>query len=108
MGLTRMGGELKNVFNAENASSHFVSHWKAFFKTWKKDRHLSLSLDTNRLKATILPIRRWTSFIPDGGGMSSIAFILFGFASIPRWLTMKPRNFSADTPKAHLAGFSFM
>ena len=31
-----------------------------------------------------------------------------GFASIPRWLTMKPRNFSANTPKAHLAGFSFM
>ena len=27
MGLTRMGGgELKYVFNAENASSHFVSH----------------------------------------------------------------------------------
>ena len=40
--------------------------------------------------------------------MSSTAFILSGFASIPRWLTMKPRNFSADTPKAHLAGFSFM
>ena len=26
MGLTRMVGELKYVFNAENASSHFVSH----------------------------------------------------------------------------------
>ena len=30
------GGKLKYVFNAENASSHFASHWKAFFKTWKK------------------------------------------------------------------------
>ena len=25
-GVTRMGGELRYVFNAENASSHFVSH----------------------------------------------------------------------------------
>ena len=44
----------------------------------------------------------------DGDGMSSIAFILFGFASIPRLLTIKPKNFSAETLKAHLAGFSFM
>ena len=44
----------------------------------------------------------------DGGGMSSTTFILSGFASIPRLLTMKPKNFPADTPKAHLAGFNFM
>ena len=44
----------------------------------------------------------------DCGDMSSTAFILSGFASIPQFLTMKPNNFSADTPKAHLAGFSFM
>ena len=44
----------------------------------------------------------------DGGGMSSTTFILSGFASIPRLLTMKPKNFSAHTPKAHLAGFNFM
>ena len=46
--------------------------------------------------------------MPDGDGMSSTNFILPRFASIPRLLTMKLRNFSADTPKAHLAGFSFM
>ena len=40
--------------------------------------------------------------------MSSIAFILFGFASIPRLLTMKPKNFPAETPKADLDGFNFM
>ena len=44
----------------------------------------------------------------DGGDMSRTTFILSGFASIPRLLTMKPKNFPADTPKAHLAGFSFM
>ena len=44
----------------------------------------------------------------DGGGMSSTTFILSGFASIPWLLTMKPKNFSANTQKAHLAGFNFM
>ena len=39
----------------------------------------------------------------DGSSMSSTAFILSGLASIPRLLTMKHKNFSADTPKAHLA-----
>ena len=33
----------------------------------------------------------------DGGGMSSTAFILSGFASIPRLLTIKPKNFPAET-----------
>ena len=44
----------------------------------------------------------------DGGGMSSTFFILSGFASIPRLLTIKPRNFPTETPEAHLAGFNFM
>ena len=46
--------------------------------------------------------------MPEGDGMSSTTFILSVFASIPWLLTMKHRNFPADTPKAHLAGFSFM
>ena len=40
--------------------------------------------------------------------MSSTAFILSGFASIPRQLIIKPKNFSAETSKAHLAGFNFI
>ena len=40
--------------------------------------------------------------------MSNMAFILFGFASIPWLLTMKPKNFLVEIPKAHLVGFSFM
>ena len=46
--------------------------------------------------------------MPESDGMSSTTFILSGFASIPQLLTMKPRNFPADTPKTHFAGFSFM
>ena len=48
------------------------------------------------------------SLMFDGGSISSTAFILSGFASIPRLLTIKPKNFPAETPKAHLAGFSFI
>ena len=44
----------------------------------------------------------------DGDGMSSTAFILSGFASIPRLLNIKPKNFPAKTPKGHVAGFNFM
>ena len=41
--------------------------------------------------------------------MSSTAFILFGFASsIPPLLTIKPKNFPAETPKVHLVGFNFI
>ena len=35
----------------------------------------------------------------DGDGMSSTALILSGFASIPRLLTIKPKNFPIETPK---------
>ena len=38
--------------------------------------------------------------------MSSTTFILDGFASIPRLLTIKPKKFSADTPKVHLLGLT--
>ena len=44
----------------------------------------------------------------DGEGMSRTTFILSGFASIPRLLTIKPKNFPAETSKAHLVGFNFM
>ena len=44
----------------------------------------------------------------DGDDMLSTAFILSGFASIPRLLTIKPKNFSAETPKAHFFGFNYM
>ena len=40
--------------------------------------------------------------------MSIMAFILSGFASIPRMLTIKPNNFLAETPKANLVGFNFI
>ena len=40
--------------------------------------------------------------------MSIMSIILFGFASIMRLLTMKPKNFPAETLKAQLIGFHFI
>ena len=43
-----------------------------------------------------------------GRDMSSMALILSRFASILWLLTMKPKNFPVETPKAHLVGFNFI
>ena len=48
------------------------------------------------------------SLVFEGGRMSSASFILSGFASILRLLTMKPKNFPVKTLKAHLVGFNFL
>ena len=40
--------------------------------------------------------------------MSSMAFILFGFDYISRFMTMKLKNFHVEIPKAHLVGFNFI
>ena len=48
------------------------------------------------------------SLMFDEGSISSMSFILSGFASIPQLLTIKPKNFPTKTPKAHLDGFNFI
>ena len=65
-------------------------------------------LGINRLRAATLPVRPWTSFRDLGEGSLSSDLILSGFASIPRVLTMKPRNFPDATPKVHFCGLSLM
>ena len=48
------------------------------------------------------------SLMFEGGSMSSTTFILSGFAYIPQLLTIKPKNFQAETLKAHSARFNFI
>ena len=38
--------------------------------------------------------------------MAMIVAHLSGFASIPRSMSMNPKNFPASTPKMHFSGFS--
>ena len=40
--------------------------------------------------------------------MLSMTLIFFGFTYIPRLLTMNPKNFPAETSKAHFVGFNFI
>lgn len=60
------------------------------------------------LRAATLPAKHYTSFVLLGARISMIAFTFLGLASTPLWDTMNPRNFLAETPKAHLLGLSFM
>jgi hypothetical protein len=39
--------------------------------------------------------------------LARMALTLVGFASIPRWLTMKPRSLLEGTLKMHFSGLSF-
>ena len=102
------GAVTRYVFKSWKALWHSSVHSNAFFRTLKNDKHLSVALETNLLKAVTRPVRNWTSLILYGGFISRIALIFSGFASIPLYETMNPRNFPDTTPKAHLLGFNFI
>ena len=62
----------------------------------------------NLLRAATLPVRYYTSLVILGEDISRIALTFLGFASIPLYETMNPRNFPEETLKAYLDGFNFM
>ena len=70
--------------------------------------YLSVALETNLFWAATFPIKLYISFIVFGDLTSIIAFTLSGFASIPRWDTMNPKNFPEVTKKTHFLGFNFI
>ena len=53
------------------------------------------------------PVSFWTSLTQRGGPILVIAWICFMLASIPRWLTRKPKSYPEGTSKTHLVGLSF-
>lgn len=65
----------------------------------------SANLGINRDKDVRRPTSRCTSFKFWGLLISNTALHLSELASIPRAVSMKPKNLPADTPKVHLAGF---
>ena len=81
---------------------------RLFFNTLKNDMHLSVALKTNLFKGATFPIKLCTSFTVFGELTSIIAFTLSGFASIPHWDTMNPKNFLEATAKTHFARFNFI
>ena len=62
----------------------------------------------NRPRVANWPVSCCTHFLELGAGDSRIALSWGGLASMPLWVTMKPRNRPALTLKAHFEGLSFM
>jgi len=52
------------------------------------------------------PMRHCTSLIMLGLRISIMALHFLGFASMSRYVSMKPRNFPRSTPKMHFSGLS--
>ena len=81
---------------------------KACFRVLKKGKHLSVALEMNLWRATILPVSDYTFLTIFGDDISKMAFTFFGLAFIPLYDTKKPRNFPEDTPNVHLVKFNFI
>lgn len=64
-----------------------------FFHICKIGEYSSVARDMNLLKATDLPVMLYISFILVGDCILMRAWILLGFALIPCWFIMNPRNF---------------
>ena len=109
-GFARISDYDKWAFKAWNAASYSSVHSNFFspFSRLKKGIHLYVDLEMNRLRAAILLVRHCTFLCFFRDGMSISAQILAGFVSIPRALTMNPKNFRDATLKEHFWGFSHM
>jgi hypothetical protein len=77
------------------------------FSSLKKGRPFSLSLLMKRPRAAIMPVSFMPSFFPVGLFIRRMASTLVGFASMPQWLTSKPRSMPDRMPKTHFSGLSF-
>ena len=110
MGFESRDSLLRYFLSDLNACSHLSSHKNLLlpFNESKKGRHLLVTLEINLLRTAILQVKLWTSFVLLEDRMLIRAYIFLGLASIPRWLTIKPRNFSEATLNTHFSGFSFI
>jgi len=79
-----------------------------FFRSWIIGLVLSTNFGWKREMAVSLPTSRCTSLMFAGLLMSMMVWHFSGLASIPRCVSMKPRNFPPSTPNVHFLGFSLM
>ena len=109
-GLTRIGGFVRYCLIAVNARSHssFHSARLAPLRVAKKGFKRSVNREIKRPRAANRPISCWIPFLELGANDCKMALSYAGLASIPLWVTIKPRNRPALTPKAHFKGFSFI
>ena len=108
--LTRIGGYVRYCLIAMKARSHssFHSARLAPLRVAKKGFKQSVNREIKRPRAANRPVSYWIPFLELGADDCRMALSCVGLASIPLWVTIKPRNRLALTPKAHFKGFSFI
>ena len=77
-------------------------------RTLKKGRHFSVERETNLFNAAMHPVSFLDFLSSPRVPHIEDALDFSGLASIPRLLTMKPKNFPALTVKVHLFRLSIM
>jgi len=75
-----------------------------FLRSWIVGWVCSASLGSKREMAVRRPMRHWTSLMLVGLRISIITLHISGLTSMPRWVSMKPRNLPRSTPNTHLSG----
>ena len=109
-GLTRIGGSVGYFLIATNARSHSSFHSARLtpLRVVKKGFKRSMNREIKCPREANRPVSCWIPFLKLGVDDCKMALSYVGLASIPLWVTVKPRNRSALTPKAHFKGFSFI
>jgi len=109
-GLVRIEGVVSYCFKVLKFCSQVSSQTNLadFFSSLIIGLVLSANLGRKREMVVNLPTSRCTSLTFVGLLMSIIAWHFSGFVSIPRCVSMKPRNLPPSTPKVHFSGLSLM
>ena len=109
-GLIRIGGSIRYCLIAMNAQSHSLFHSAqlASLRVAKKGFKRSVNREIKCPRVVSQSVSCWIPFLELGADDCKMALSCVGLASMPLWVTIKPRNRPALTPKAHFKGFSFM
>ena len=109
-GLTRIGGSVRYCLIATNAQSHSLFHSARLtpLRVVNKGFKRFVNQEMKRPRAANRPVSCWIPFLEVGAGDCKMALSCSGLASIPLWVTIKPRKWPTLTPKAHFNRFSFM
>lgn len=103
-----MGGDFKNAFKFENASSYLLVHSNLSFFFSVANKWKVFSHERKQDRAARCPVSCWTSLTLERIIIPMMVWHLYAFTSMPLWVKMKLRNLSACTPNERLAGFNRM
>ena len=110
LGFWMTTGDDKKFFSFWKISSHFSSRLN--LATLQSSCTIGLVLlvsrGTNLESAVRRPINCWTSFMLWGLHILATVRHLSGLASIPLWVSMKPKKISPSTLNVHFSGLSLM